>query len=186
MQLPSTILVFFEFSIELHYKKKFDLMSETFKNYVKDLDLWRTYDSARFYRVVNSILKYKVRGKFVKGIQEGDRILQGKENQKKVKLYFDEIYKSEPRVCKFCNYKIFDSNIDINRAINTITKNKVVGCGFIPNELYKDVKIEEKLKSRLDEHFRSYITTGIVPNYFMTVKLVLLSKNNQEYTEIKI
>ena len=38
-------------------------MPETFKNYVKDLDLWRTYDSARFYRVVNSILNYKVRGK---------------------------------------------------------------------------------------------------------------------------
>ena len=58
-------------------------MSETLKNYVKDLDLWRTYDSARFYRVVNSILKYKIRGKIVKGIQEGDIILLGKENRRR-------------------------------------------------------------------------------------------------------
>ena len=54
-------------------------MSDTFKNYVKDPDLWRTYHSARFSRVVNSILKFKVRGKIVKGIQEGDIILLGKE-----------------------------------------------------------------------------------------------------------
>ena len=79
-------------------------MSETFKNYVKDLDIWRTYDSARFYRVVNSILKYKIREKFVKGTQEGYIILLGKKKQKKVKLYFDEIYKSEPRLWKIRNY----------------------------------------------------------------------------------
>ena len=145
-------------------------------------NLWFSW----FYRIVNSILKYKVKGKIVKGIQEGDIILLGKEKQKKIKLYFDEIYKSEPRVCKIHNYKIFDFNIDIDRAINTVAKNKAVGYDLIPGELYKDEKIEEELKHRFDEHFRSYKTIGIIPNYFLTAKLVLLSKNNQEYTEIKI
>ena len=66
-----------------------------------------------------------------------------------------------------------------------VAKNKVVGCDFILGELYKDGKKEEEQKRRLDENFRSYITTGIVPNYFMTAKVALFSKNNQEYAEIK-
>ena len=46
------------------------------------------------------------------------------------------------------------------------------------------IRIETELKSRLEGHFRKYTSTGVIPNYFMIAKLILISKNNQEYTTI--
>ena len=59
---------------------------------------------------------------------------------------------------KFFYYKIFYFSIYIDRAINMVPKNKAICCDITSGELYKDVKIEEELKLRLAEQFRSYIT----------------------------
>ena len=159
-------------------------LSLNFQDYVKDLDLWRTKDSARFYRIVNSLLKYKIKGKIVKGIQEGDVVLLGKEKRDRIVWYFNEIYQSESGDYKIRNNGIFDFKIDIDRAIESIAKNKAVGHDLIPGELFKDKLMKEELKCRLGKHFRNYITTGVIPDYFMSSKLILLSKNYQEYTDI--
>ena len=66
-------------------------LSKSFQEYVKDLDLWWIKDSAKFYKIINSLLKYKVRGKIVKGIWDGDEILFGKQKREKVKLYLEEL-----------------------------------------------------------------------------------------------
>ena len=121
-------------------------MSKNFQDYVKDLDLLKTKDTAKFCRKVNNFLKYKVRGKIVKGILEGDVILSGKEKRNKVKQYFSDIYKSEAWAKSIWGNNIFNFNIDIDRAINSIAKNKAVGYDFIPGELYKNRKIETEFK----------------------------------------
>ena len=51
------------------------LWNENFKEYVKDLDLYRKTDSKKFYQIIQSFLKYKNKGKLVKGINEGDRVI---------------------------------------------------------------------------------------------------------------
>ena len=46
------------------------LWNENFKKYVKDLYLYRKTDSKKFYQIIQSLLKYKNKGKLVKGINE--------------------------------------------------------------------------------------------------------------------
>ena len=46
-----------------------EALSESFKRYVSGLDLKRRQDTSQFYKIINSLLKYKVRGKIVKGIK---------------------------------------------------------------------------------------------------------------------
>ena len=67
----------------------------------------------------------------------------------------------------------------------SIARNKAVGYDLIPGEMYKDLNAREELKYRLTKHFENYISSGKVPNYFMASRLILLSKTNQEYTDIK-
>ena len=93
-------------------------MSKNFQDYVKDLDLLRTKDTTKIYRIVNNLLKYKVRGKIVKGILEGNVILFGKEKRNKVKQYFCDIYKSEAWTKCIWENSIFNFIIDIDKAIS--------------------------------------------------------------------
>ena len=62
---------------------------------MKSLDLQRTSDASKFYQIINSLLKYKVRGKIVKGIKEGEEILLRRDKRNKRKQYFNEIYRTE-------------------------------------------------------------------------------------------
>ena len=58
-------------------------MPKNFQDYVKDLDLLRTKDTANFCRIMNNLLKYKLRGKIIREILKGDVILLRKKNETK-------------------------------------------------------------------------------------------------------
>ena len=99
------------------------------------MDLWWIKDSAKFYKIINSLLKYKVRGKYVKGIWDGDEILFGKQKREKVKLYLEELYRSNTVTHKIQSNSIFDFIVDIDRAMISIARNKAVGYDLIPGEM---------------------------------------------------
>ena len=67
----------------------------------------------------------------------------------------------------------------------SIDRNKTVGYDLFPGEMYKDLNAREELKYRLTKHFKSYLSSGKILNYFIPSILILLSKTNQEYTDIK-
>ena len=159
-------------------------LSRAFQDYIKNLDILRIWDSAKFYKIINSLLKYKVKGKVAKGVKIADEILVGKGKRNIVKQYYIEIYKAEIEEYKITNNSIFDFTVDIDRAIESIAKNKAVGFDLIPGEMYKNEELREELKTRLAKHFKEYIFKGKVPKYFMISRLLLISKTKDEYPEI--
>ena len=147
---------------------------------MKNLDLWRTKDASKFYKILQSLIKYKSKGKLVKGINEDDTILYGKLRDKRVKEYFQAAFKDDLPEAKINNNGIFDYTINIDEAIRRIAINKAVGWDYIPGEMYKIDQNSKELKSRLRKHFVRYIETDYIPNYFMNAKLVLISKDDTE------
>ena len=156
------------------------LLNENFREYVRNLDLWRTKDSKKFYKILQSLIRYKSKGKIVKGINEKGTILYGKSKDKWVKEYFQTVFQDNLPTAEITYNGIFDYTINIDEAIRNIAINKAVGWDYIPGEIFKIDKYSEKLKLRLIEHFIRYIETGYVPNYFMHAKLILISKDDTE------
>ena len=50
-------------------------LSTGFHEYIKNLDLLRTSDIAKFYKIIKSLLKYKVKSKVVKEIKVENQVL---------------------------------------------------------------------------------------------------------------
>ena len=161
------------------------LWNESFREYVRNLDLWRTKDSAKFYKIIQSIIKYKGRGKLVKGINKDGIIIYGKFRDKYVKEYYQKAFNDNVTIGVIKNNGTFDYTIKINEAIERLATNKAVGWDYIPGELYKIVDKSEEMKLRLKEHFTRYVMTGYVPKYFMNAKLILLSKDDSETPTIQ-
>ena len=46
-----------------------DTMKESFREYILNLNLQRKNEIMKFYKIINSIIKYKTKGKIVKGIK---------------------------------------------------------------------------------------------------------------------
>ena len=46
-----------------------------------------------FYQIIQSLLKYKNKGKLVKEINEGDRVIYGADKNKKVEDFYQKLYK---------------------------------------------------------------------------------------------
>ena len=129
-------------------------------------------------------MKYKVRGKIVRGIKEGEEILLRRDKHNKIEQYFKEIYRKEIWQCEISNNFIFDFTVDADKANESIARNKAVGYDLISGEMYKDLLTRKELKWRLTKWFKEYIWIGRVQEYFIISKLVLISKTNQEYPEI--
>ena len=160
-------------------------LSTGFQEYIKNLDLLRTSDIAKLYKIINSLLKYKVKGKVVKGIKVENEILPGKNKRELVKQYYKEIYSTEMEPHKITNNSIFNFAVEIDRAVESIARNKAVGFDLIPGEMYKDTATRKELKIKLTKHFKEYIQKGVIPNYFMVSRLILISKTSDEYPEVK-
>ena len=86
---------------------------------------------------------------------------------------------------KLKNNSIFDFTVEIDRAAESIARNKAVGFDLIPGEMYKDTETRKELKIKLTKHFKVYIQKGVIPNYFMVSRLILISKTSNEYPEVK-
>ena len=65
----------FDKNIDWNTKKLYlkDTMKESFIKYWSRLDMQSKLDTAQFYKIVNSLLRYKSRGKIVKGIRHEER-----------------------------------------------------------------------------------------------------------------
>ena len=63
------------------------LRNENFKEYIKNQDLWKTNDSSKFYKIINSLLNYKNKEKLVKGIKDKEVIVYGKPGNEIVTEY---------------------------------------------------------------------------------------------------
>ena len=59
-----------------------DLTKADFKEYMKKLDLSLYEDSQSFYKILNSIVRYRNKGKIVRGIRLGEEIIFGQQKDK--------------------------------------------------------------------------------------------------------
>ena len=162
-----------------------DACKENFKNYTKNLNLQCTKDSAKFYKIINSLIKYKIRGKITKGITQGNEIMVGKEKNEIIINYFKKKLYDGPKITPAIESNgIFDFRVNIRRGLDWCATNKAAGLDGIPGELYKITKINELLLERLQLHFTEYTRCMSVPDYFMKAKLILISKDGTEYPKI--
>ena len=156
------------------------LRNENFKEYIKNLDLWKTNDESKFYKIINSLIKYKNKGKLSKGIKDKEVIAYGKPCNEIVAEYYQNIFNWSRYTLKIRNNGIFKYKIDIERAIDRIANGKAIGWYYIPGEMFKLKQNTDLLKVRLQDHFRNYVMTGDVPEYFMNARLILLSKDDSD------
>ena len=152
-----------------------------FKEYVRNLDLWRNQDISKFYKILNSLLKYKHKGKLVKGIkQEDGSVVYGSLKNQIVKEYFSKIFNWDTKPAQIRNNGIFEYRIELDKAFERIARNKAVGYDNIPGEIFQLNENMGVLKQRLKSHFTNYLIAGDVPEYFMNARLVLFSKDDSE------
>ena len=111
-------------------------------------------DRINFYNILNSVIKYKTRGKIIKGIKSGDSILYEKEKDKFIKNNYEQMYyRNEHNNIDF-NNGIFEFHNDIIRAIETLSRSREAGIDEISSKIYRnnvDHPIILKLKSAFDE-----------------------------------
>ena len=110
--------------------------SESFRNYVKDLDIWRTSDSAKFYKIVNSLINYKNQNKIVNGIKTKEWIIVVDEWIGMVRDYYKKLFEDTPQYSKIESKGKFDYFVDIERAIGSIAMNKASELDLIPGDLF--------------------------------------------------
>ena len=98
-------------------------------------------DTAQFYKKVNSLLRYKSRGKIVKEIRHEEEIIMGILNDKIVKQFFEKLYNSNEQPYKVPSNGIFDFRLNIWKEIKYCTTNKAAGIDGIPeNSLKTEIK----------------------------------------------
>ena len=158
--------------------------SDGFKSFVKGLDMSRKQDISKFYKIVNSLIKYKEKGKIVKGIREDNKIIYQGEMTKIIVNYFSNLYKCNPKKIEIRYNNIWDFRMNIDRAIDFIATNKAWGIDSIPGEFYKTSEARNEIKNRISTHFELYIHREEIPEYFMQAKLVLISKDGSDHPPI--
>ena len=162
-----------------------DTMKKSFGEYVLNLDLQRKNEITKFYKIINSIIKYKTKGKIVKGIKWDEEIILDKKKKQIIIKYYEQIYSSKNVKRVKIENSNYDYRIDVRRAIEQWASNKAAGADYIPGGFYKDKASRKIIIERLEKHFKEYIQTTEIPNYFMEAKLILISKDNKEYPIIE-
>ena len=165
---------------KLHLK---DTMKESLIKYWSKLDMQSKQDTAQFYKIVNSQLRYKSRGKIVKEIRHEEEIIMGIQKDKIVKQFFEKLYKSNEQPYKVPSNGIFDFRLNIWKGIEYWATNKAVGTDGIPEKFFKDWDKTTLIK-RLKIHFSKYLQESEIPEYYMEARLILISKDDTEYPEI--
>ena len=90
-----------------------DLRKTEFKEFMKTLDLSCKEDKKWFYLMMNSIVRYKTKGKITKGIKQGDIITYGEQRDILIKNYFEQIFRSRSTDIKVKNNRIFSFEWEI-------------------------------------------------------------------------
>ena len=155
-----------------------DACSESFRKYAKDFDTSRTTDASKFYRIVNSLIEYKPKVKIVKGIEKDGLIVFGAEKRRMIKEYYDNLFHDTYKNIEIEQNVKFNYILDIDRAMDKIATKKAAGIDHIPGEVFKKEETRLEMKKRNYEQFKSFIMECETPKYFMTARLVLFSKSN--------
>ena len=74
-------------------------------------------DTAQFYKIVNSLLRYKSKGKIVKGIRHEEEIIIGILKDKIIKQFFKKLYNSNEQPYKIPSNGIFNFRLNIWKGI---------------------------------------------------------------------
>ena len=106
--------------------------------YWSKLDMQSKRDTAQFYEIVNSLLRYKSIEKIVKGIRHKEEIIMGIQKDKIVQQFFEKLYNSNEQPYKVPNNGIFDFRLNIWKGIEYWATNKAVGTSGIPGKFFKD------------------------------------------------
>ena len=129
--------------------------------------------------MMNSILKYKIKRKIIKGIKTDDKIIYGTAKDKIIKNYFEQLYSSRKTNITILNNGIFDYKCYIKRAIDTLSKSNAVGLDGIP---WKTLKQEENtpIMIKIKDKFNLWIRECKIPKYMMKGKLLMISKDKSD------
>ena len=114
-----------------------DLRKTEFINYAKNLDINAKADKENFYKILNSIIKYKTKGKIVKGIKINDTYIYGKEKAQYIKEYYEQLLNDKIEHTTEINNGIFNFYCDIERALSSISRSKAVGIDGVPGKIFK-------------------------------------------------
>ena len=69
-----------------------DLRREDFKQFMVNLNENNNRDVKKFYQQLNAVVKYRTKGKIVKGIKIEDTIIYGKEKDRIIKTYHEQLF----------------------------------------------------------------------------------------------
>ena len=114
-----------------------NLLKLEFQNYIKKLNLENHNDKKQFDRILNSIIKYKNKGKIVKVIRTEDGIKIGKYNNKEIKHYFENLYHSKDQITKIENNGIFNFRWDIEGAIKGLSRSEAIRLDSVPRNILR-------------------------------------------------
>ena len=156
-----------------------DLRNQDFKNTLKSLNTYNKTDKEKFFKIINNILKFKIRGKLAKGIKTEEGIIYNEEKDRLAKRYFEELYNNEEKLEVIANNGIFNYELEIERAIKSLSKSRATGIDGIPSSALKQDK-NSQLINKIEKWFKDWVIEGDIPDYAMTGRLVLISKNNTE------
>ena len=168
-------------------KKKIDIKTactESFRVFVKNLDVYRRTDSSKFYKVVNALIKYKPRSKLIKGIRTDNCIEVGVEKNYIIKQFFNKLFDDAPTYKGIESNGIFDYRLEIDRAIQQLSSKKAMGLDYIPDLLFK-IKDSESIINRIRIHFEEYVRKWQAPIYFMYARLILFSKDGTDTSKFE-
>ena len=161
-----------------------DLRKTEFINYVKNLDINAKADKENFYKILNSIIKYKTKGKIVKGIKINDTYIYGKEKDQYIKEYYEQLLNDKIEHTTEINNGIFNFYCDIERALSSISRSKAVGIDGVPGKIFKQEE-NSPIISKIKKWFEDWITSWKPPEYLTTARLILISKDNAENPKIE-
>ena len=161
-----------------------DLRRSGFIEYMKNLDISLKTDKKIFYNILNSVIKYKAKGKLVRGIKWGDTILYGREKDTFVKNHYEKLYDSIEQKSIIVNNRTFNYHCDIVRAIETLSRSNAAGTDGIPSKIYRQ-DMNSPIISKIKNSFNEWIQNCTTPDYLMEGRLVIISKDKTDLPDIK-
>ena len=129
----------------------------------------------KFYRIFNLIIKYKNKGKIVRGIGIENCIKFGKYKNNEIKHYFVNLHHSVDQVTKIENIGIFNFRGNIECAIRRLSRSEAIGLDSVPGNILRQDK-KKPLMMKLKSWFEEWIHKGSISTFLMWGKLLLINK----------
>ena len=101
---------------------------------------------------MNALLNYREKWRIVKGKKVGNGIFLNEDMNKMKYVHYNNFYRHDSTKVNI-EYNNRDFRLNVNRAIDSIARNKACGLDHIPGELFKIHKwrIDIKIKKHFTE-----------------------------------